>query len=76
MREFREREIARSASGQGPTWTNGLSQEELLLRERIWLDLTTAEERAQVDTYFQMLSQQGQANGQPGLRSPWGNCPS
>jgi hypothetical protein len=76
MREFRERETAHSADGQGPTWTNGLSQEDLLLRERIWLDLTTPEERAQVDTYLQMLSQQGQSGGQPGLRSPWGNCPS
>lgn len=76
MREFRERETAGSASGQGPTWTNGLSQAELLLREKIWLDLTTPEERALVDLYFQMLSQQGQAGGQPGSRSPWGNCPS
>lgn len=76
MREFREHETARSADGRGTTWTNGLSQEDLLLRERIWLDLTTAEERAQVDRYLHMLSQQSQSGGQPGLTSPWGNCPS
>jgi hypothetical protein len=75
MREFRQRETAGGPDAQGPTWTNGLSAEELQRREKLWLDLTTAEERALVDTYFQMLSQQP-GGGQPGSPSPWGNCPT
>jgi hypothetical protein len=75
MNAFR-REATDSASGQGPGWTAGLSEEELLRRQKLWLDLTTAEERALVDQYFAMLEQQRQQRGQSADFSPWGNEPT
>jgi hypothetical protein len=75
MREFRARETAGDPDAAGPTWTNGLSPEELQRRQKLWLDLASAEERALVDAYFEMLAQQSPGD-QTGFGSPWGNCPS
>jgi hypothetical protein len=75
MNAFRRREASDSASGKGPSWTAGLSEEELQQRQKLWLDLTSAEERALVDQYFAMLAQQQQQRGQGG-GSPWGDAPT
>jgi hypothetical protein len=69
MRDFR-----RQAEGEGDDSTNGPGEEELRRRQKIWLDLTTAEERALVDQYLGMLSQRQQQFGQSGF-SPWGDVP-
>jgi hypothetical protein len=76
MNAFRRREGADGAGGQGPAWATGLSDEELRQRQKLWLDLTSAEERALVDQYFAMLEQQRQQRGQSGGGSPWGDAPT
>lgn len=61
---------------KGPGWATELSTEELKQREKQWLDLTSAEERALVNLYFQMLSQRQQQGGQAVSFSPWGDAPT
>jgi hypothetical protein len=68
MDDFRRR----NADQVGNGWAGGLSDEDLLLRQKQWIDLTTAEERAQVDRYFDMLAQQRQQRSQGNGTSPWG----
>ena len=71
MNAFRRGGAGPTADRQGPGWTTGLSEEDLQRRQKQWLDLTTAEERALVAEYLGMLSQQQQQTGQGGS-SPWG----
>jgi hypothetical protein len=58
----------------GTDWTTGLSAEELQERQKKWLDLTTAEERALVDLYFQMLAERQQERGSSVPSSPWSDA--
>jgi hypothetical protein len=60
----------------GTGWATELSAKELQQRQKQWLDLTTAEERALVDLYFQMLAERQQQRGSSIPSSPWSDAPT
>jgi len=60
-------------SGGGPKWWDDLSPLEREMRQQEWLSMAGPEERAQVNSFLQMLAAQSQQLGRATTPSPWGD---